>query len=170
LKGELILNKKVIKTLVLIVFIIALFFSYPVNMSRENKKHVEEQIEHMKEDMYTDMDGVAFAHVSYTGKSSTDNGYVIYAFCATNYCYIGNTEGKVHIKEAGDVECCIYTDKNYNILKIEYPFNVTSKEYRKSRRKMFPLPIRIRMIGESGSSYKAKDLESARQILKKQLN
>ncbi len=159
------MKKITVKTIVILIFVVTLFFSYPVNMSCENKKHVEEQIEHMKEDMYTDMDGVAFAHVSYTGKSSTDNGYVIYAFCATNYCYIGNTEGKVHIKEAGGVECYIYTDKNYNILKIEYPFNVTSKEYRKSRRKMFPLPVRIRMIGPSGTSYKDEDLKKAEKIL-----
>ena len=54
------------------------------------------------------------------------------------------------------------------VLKIETPD--TFADYNKTRIKMFPLPVRIRMIGPSGTSYKDEDLKKAEKILKERQN
>ena len=130
-------------------------------MSRENKEYVQEQLEDMAEKQSSGI--IAFAHISYTGKKRNNNGYSIYAFYAVNTFSIDDT-GEVSIFENNGVENCIYTDKNYTILKIETPD--TFADYNKTRIKMFPLPVRIRMIGQSGTSYKDEDFKKAEKILK----
>ena len=154
------MKKITVKTIVILIFVVTLFFSYPVNMTRKNKEYVQEQLEDMAEKQSSGI--IAFAHISYTGKKRNNNGYIIYAFYAVNTFSIDET-GEVSIFEDNGVENCIYTDKNYTILKIETPD--TFADYNKSRRKMFPLPVRIRMIGPSGTSYKDKDLKKAEKIL-----
>lgn len=58
------MKKITVKTIVILIFVVTLFFSYPVNMSRENKEYVKEQLE-----MLEKYNGeIAFAHISYTGK------------------------------------------------------------------------------------------------------
>lgn len=152
------MKKIPVKTIVILIFVVTLFFSYPVNMSRENKEYVKEQLE-----MLEKYNGeIAFAHISYTGKKKTNKGYIIYAYCAVNRFLIDD-KGEIFTYTNKGIEHCIYTDKNYTILKIETPD--TFADYNKSRRKMFPLPVRIRMIGPSGTSYKDEDLKKAEKIL-----
>ena len=43
------MKKITVKTIVILIFVVTLFFSYPVNMSRENKEYVQEQLEDMAE-------------------------------------------------------------------------------------------------------------------------
>lgn len=152
------MKKITVKTIVILIFVVTLFFSYPVNMSRENKEYVKEQLE-----MLEKYNGeIAFAHISYTGKKKTNKGYIIYAYCAVNRFLIDD-KGEIFTYTTKGIEHCIYTDKNYTVLKIEIPD--TFADYNKSRRKMFPLPVRIRMIGPSGTSYKDEDLKKAEKIL-----
>lgn len=152
------MKKITTKTIVILIFVVALFFSYPVNMSRENKEYVKEQLE-----MLEKYNGeIAFAHISYTGKKKTNKGYVIYAYCAVNRFLIDD-KGEIFTYTTKGIEHCIYTDKNYTVLKIEIPD--TFADYNKSRRKLFPLPVRIRMIGPSGTSYEDEDLKKAEKIL-----
>ena len=152
------MKKITVKTIVILIFVVTLFFSYPVNMSRENKEYVKEQLE-----MLEKYNGeIAFAHISYTGKKKTNKGYIIYAYCAVNRFLIDD-KGEIFTYTTKGIEHCIYTDKNYTFLKIEIPD--TFADYNKSRRKMFPLPVRIRMIGPSGTSYKDEDLKKAEKIL-----
>ena len=153
------MKKITVKTIVILIFVVTLFFSYPVNMSRENKEYVKEQLE-----MLEKYNGeIAFAHISYTGKKKTNKGYIIYAYCAVNRFLIDD-KGEIFTYTTKGIEHCIYTDKNYTVLKIEIPD--TFADYNKSRRKMFPLPVRIRMIGQSGTSYKDEDFKKAEKILK----
>lgn len=127
-------------------------------MSRENKEYVKEQLE-----MLEKYNGeIAFAHISYTGKKKTNKGYIIYAYCAVNRFLIDD-KGEIFTYTTKGIEHCIYTDKNYTVLKIEIPD--TFADYNKSRRKLFPLPVRIRMIGPSGTSYEDEDLKKAEKIL-----
>ena len=161
-KGD-IMKENMKKFVIIVAIVAALFFTYPVNMSRADREYVKEQIEDMAENQ--SIYDIAFAHIAYTGKAKTDKGYVIYAFCAINSCYINN-KGKVYIEGTANGERCIYTDKNYNVLKVKGTEGVTSADYYKSRIKMFPLPVRIRMIGPSGTSYKDEDLKKAEKILK----
>lgn len=152
------MKKITVKTIVILIFVVTLFFSYPVNMSRENKEYVKEQLE-----MLEKYNGeIAFAHISYTGKKKKNKGYIIYAYCAVNRFLIDD-KGEIFTYTTKGIEHCIYTDKNYTVLKIEIPD--TFADYNKSRRKMFPLPVRIRMIGPSGTSYKDEDLKKAEKIL-----
>ena len=152
------MKKITVKTIVILIFVVTLFFSYPVNMSRENKEYVKEQLE-----MLEKYNGeIASAHISYTGKKKTNKGYIIYAYCAVNRFLIDD-KGEIFTYTTKGIEHCIYTDKNYTVLKIEIPD--TFADYNKSRRKMFPLPVRIRMIGPSGTSYKDEDLKKAEKIL-----
>ena len=152
------MKKITVKTIVILIFVVVLFFSYPVNMSRENKEYVKEQLE-----MLEKYNGeIAFAHISYTGKKKTNKGYVIYAYCAVNRFLIDD-KGEIFTYTTKGIEHCIYTDKNYTVLKIEIPD--TFADYNKSRRKLFPLPVRIRMIGPSGTSYEDEDLKKAEKIL-----
>lgn len=159
-KGD-IMKENMKKFVIIVAIVAALFFTYPVNMSRADKEYVKEQLEMLEKNNAE----IAFAHISYTGKARTDKGYVIYAYCAMNSCYINN-KGKVYIEGTANGERCIYTDKNYNVLKVKGTEGVTSADYYKSRIKMFPLPVRIRMIGQSGYSYKDEDLKKAEKILK----
>ena len=122
---------------------------------------MKEQIEDMAENQ--SIYDIAFAHISYAGKKRNSNGYIIYTFYAVNTFSIDDT-GEVFIFEDNGVENCIYTDKNYRILKTETPD--TFADYNKTRIKMFPLPVRIRMIGQSGTSYKDEDFKKAEKILK----
>ena len=152
------MKKITVKTIVILIFVVTLFFSYPVNMSRENKEYVKEQLE-----MLEKYNGeIAFAHISYTGKKKTNKGYIIYAYCAVNRFLIDD-KGEIFTYTTKGIEHCIYTDKNYTVLKIEIPD--TFADYNKSRRKLFPLPVRIRMIGPSGTSYEDEDLKKAEKIL-----
>ena len=89
------------------------------------------------------------------GKSTSVGGDYFY-----RNPYVGRVLDGYACAEACTVE---NTDKNYTILKIETPD--TFADYNKSRRKMFPLPVRIRMIGPSGTSYKDEDLKKAEKIL-----
>ena len=155
-----IMKENIRKFVIIVVIVAALFFTYPVNMSRADREYVKEQIEDMEENKSSD--DIAFAHISYTGKAKTDKGYVIYAFCAVNRFFVGDN-GEIFTRAGNGIEHCIYTDKNYRILKTETPD--TFADYNKSRRKMFPLPVRIRMIGPSGTSYKDEDLKKAEKIL-----
>ena len=153
------MKKITVKTIVILIFVVTLFFSYPVNMSRENKEYVKEQLE-----MLEKYNGeIAFAHISYTGKKKTNKGYIIYAYCAVNRFLIDD-KGEIFTYTTKGIEHCIYTDKNYTVLKIEIPD--TFADYNKSRRKMFPLPVRIRMIGPSGTSYEDEDFKKAEKMLK----
>ena len=161
-KGD-IMKGNIKKFVIIVAIVAALFFTYPVNMSRADREYVKEQIEDIKEKQNSDR--IAFAHISYTGKARTDKGFVIYAFYAVNSFSIDD-KGEIFTFEGSGSEHCIYTDNNYNILKIEYPLGVTSADYYKSRIKMFPLPVRIRMIGQSGTSYKDEDFKKAEKILK----
>ena len=152
------MKKITVKTIVILIFVVTLFFSYPVNMSRENKEYVKEQLE-----MLEKYNGeIAFAHISYTGKKKTNKGYIIYAYCAVNRFLIDD-KGEIFTYTTKGIEHCIYTDKNYTVLKIEIPD--TFADYKKSRSKMIPLPVRIRMIGPSGTTYKDEDLKKAEKIL-----
>ncbi len=159
-KGD-IMKENMKKFVIIVAIVAALFFTYPVNMSRADKEYVKEQIEDMAEKQSSGI--IAFAHISYIGKKRNSNGYIIYAFYAVNTFSIDDT-GEVSIFEDNGVENCIYTDKNYTILKIETPD--TFADYNKTRIKMFPLPVRIRMIGQSGYSYKDEDLEKGKLILR----
>ena len=53
-----------------------------------------------------------------------------------------------------------------DVLKVKGTEGVTSADYYRSLIKMFPLPVRIRMIGQSGYSYKDEDLEKGKLILR----
>ena len=163
-KGD-IMKENMKKFVIIVVIVAALFFTYPVNMSRADREYVKEQIEDMEENKSSD--DIAFAHISYTGKARTRDGYIIYGVYAVNDCYIGEKSGKVYIDTSSDgAEVCIYTDKNYNVLKVKGTEGVTSADYYRSLIKMFPLPVRIRMIGQSGYSYKDEDLKKGKQILR----
>ena len=154
-----IMKENMKKFVIIVAIVAALFFTYPVNMSRADKEYVKEQLE-----MLEKYNGeIAFAHISYTGKKKTNKGYIIYAYCAVNRFLIDD-KGEVFTYTTDGVEHCIYTDKNYTVLKIEIPD--TFADYNKSRRKLFPLPVRIRMIGPSGTSYEDEDFKKAEKILK----
>ena len=154
------------KFVIIVAIVAALFFTYPVNMSRADREYVEEQLGRMEEKMCVNRDTASFVHISYTGKAETRDGYIIYGVYAVNDCYINEKSGNAYIITSNGAEVCIYTDKNYKVLKTDGPFGVTSADYYISRIKMFPLPVRIRMIGQSGYSYKDEDLEKGKQILR----
>ncbi len=162
-----IMKENMKKFVIIVAIVAALFFTYPVNMSRADREYVEEQLGHMEEKMCVNRDTASFVHISYTGKARTRDGYIIYGVYAVNDCYIGEKSGKVYIDTSSDgAEVCIYTDKNYNVLKVKGTEGVTSADYYRSLIKMFPLPVRIRMIGQSGYSYKDEDLEKGKLILR----
>lgn len=71
-----IMKENIRKFVIIVVIVAALFFTYPVNMSRADREYVKEQIEDMEENKSSD--DIAFAHISYTGKAKTDKGYVIF--------------------------------------------------------------------------------------------
>ena len=157
-KGD-IMKENMKKFVIIVAIVAALFFTYPVNMSRADREYVEEPLGRMEEKMCVTRATASFVHISYTGKAKTRDGYIIYGVYAVNDCYINENNGKVCIDTSDGAEMCIYTDKNYKVLKIDGPFGVTSADYYKSRIKMFPLPVRIRMIGQSGTSCKDEDLK-----------
>lgn len=64
-KGD-IMKENMKKFVIIVAIVAALFFTYPVNMSRADKEYVKEQIEDMAEKQSSGI--IAFAHISYIEK------------------------------------------------------------------------------------------------------